>query len=179
MSADFDYFQRIPYETYVQKRDNTDGRIKLDDLEHGMIVDAYSVNRHLGREDAAVTFMAELRLNDRVTSHLGAVSLTLAIYSHRTLQPILDAEFPVKAYLAAPEDDNAPLLWQMTGRFPLRTARYGIIQTGFFSYWADSILSDLNQPPESPQKENRQATSVVTGVNTHPLVKGRYLCFTP
>lgn len=80
MSADFDFFQRIPYEQYLQKRDDIDSRIKLSDL--------------------------------------------------------------------------ASISWQMSGRFPLRTARYGVIQAGFFSYWADSFIAELETDTVPPQIEN-------------------------
>ena len=154
MSADFDFFRRIPYEQYLQKRDDIDSRIKLSDLENGMIVDAFSANRHLGREGAAVSFIAELRLDDSTVPHMGAIGLNLVIYSHTTLQPIRGAEFPIKAYVETHDNEPEPISWQMSGRFPLRTARYGVIQAGFFSYWADSFIAELETDTTPPQIEN-------------------------
>ena len=153
MSADYEYFQRIPFEEYVEKRDDINKHIKLSDLEHGMIVDAYSINRHLIRDGSAVKFIAELQLNDTLEPSMGAVSLNLLIYSHTSLKPIEGAQYPTKATVVPQEDENGPLLWQMTGQFPLRTARYGVIQAGFFNYWADSLISELEIKPFPPQIE--------------------------
>lgn len=150
MSEDIHFFHRIPYETYAHKHDNPASNLSLNDLENGMVVEALSTNRYLKREGAAVSFTAELELNTPISSKLGSIGMNLLIRSHSTLEPIPGSKYPVEVFPQGGE--HAPLLWRMRGQFPLRTARYGVIEAGFFTYWADSLIDEITSG-DRPAKE--------------------------
>lgn len=155
MSAERKNFRIIPNDEYLKLEENPDTRIKMDELEPGMLVEVYGTGPEFRRNGYALNFTSQVEITDlSQKSSVGHIGIKLLVIS-ADLTPMPQFRYPAFAKPELPHA-GAPLIWTFPRETPMRFPNRGNILHGFFSSWADSDASQLNETDVSLSEDTHR-----------------------
>ncbi len=170
MNGDQAHFREIPLSEYRRRHEDVDNRVTMAELETGLVVEAFSTNRLLMRQDKAVNFTVQIELGAQIKEpSMGRLAITLLVFSGDKLKPIPGVDRTAWAYPEVRIGPVEPVAWTIADSFNLYIPQFRSLRYGFLGKWSDDNLSDLDNFKATIPDEQTD-TSPLSQQRSHPLL---------